>query len=141
MRRAYCAIFFIQCIFLNTCLGELTVEKKQEFLNSFIESLNNQPDKSYVYEEGVFLDAQKTVSIIWCLVWNIFSVSVITTNIVSFTGLSSLAIVWPFINKCFVNILESVRRLTEQLIYTLIINWWWINDYFNCVCGYYNKIT
>ncbi|KAI8425361.1 hypothetical protein MSG28_007122 [Choristoneura fumiferana] len=60
MRRAYCAIFFIQCIFLNTCLGELTVEKKQEFLNRFIESLNNQPDKSYIYEEGVFVDAQKT---------------------------------------------------------------------------------
>ncbi|XP_063367191.1 uncharacterized protein LOC134655680 [Cydia amplana] len=60
MRRTYCAVFIIKCFLINFCLGELSIEKKDQVLNGFIDSLNNLPDQLYTYEEGVLLEAEKT---------------------------------------------------------------------------------
>ncbi|XP_063539024.1 uncharacterized protein LOC134748233 [Cydia strobilella] len=60
MRRTYCAVFIIKCFLINFCLGELSIEKKEQVLIGFIDSLNNLPDQHYTYEEGVLLEAEKT---------------------------------------------------------------------------------
>ncbi|XP_063627525.1 uncharacterized protein LOC134799080 [Cydia splendana] len=60
MRRTYCAVFIIKCILINFCLGEISIEKKEQILNGFIDLLNNLPDQLYTYEEGVLLEAEKT---------------------------------------------------------------------------------
>lgn len=57
------ACLFIPCIFINIVLSEFSVEKKERFLNGFIEYLNNIPSHPYVYDEGILIKAEKVVSI------------------------------------------------------------------------------
>ncbi|XP_072930163.1 uncharacterized protein [Epargyreus clarus] len=57
--RWYCAFFLVQFILIHGCVGELSVERKEKLINGFLEYLNNLPEQTYTYEEGVINDAQK----------------------------------------------------------------------------------
>ncbi|XP_050354314.1 uncharacterized protein LOC126776083 [Nymphalis io] len=45
---------------LSVCLAELDLERKDKFLNGFVDYLNNLPNQPYTYEDGAIINAQKT---------------------------------------------------------------------------------
>ncbi|CAH2094300.1 unnamed protein product [Euphydryas editha] len=53
-------VLLIECLLIFTCWAELEVERKEKFINGFINYLNNLPDQPYTYEDGVIVNAQKT---------------------------------------------------------------------------------
>nr|XP_032521520.1 uncharacterized protein LOC116773210 [Danaus plexippus plexippus] len=57
MKKLECVLF---CLLISYCLGELSIERKEKFLNGFVEYLNNLPNQIYSYEEGYILNAQNT---------------------------------------------------------------------------------
>lgn len=56
------SVFVIQCLLISACLGDLDIERKEKFLNGFINYLNNLPNQPYTYDDGVIVNAQKAVS-------------------------------------------------------------------------------
>lgn len=49
----------IQCLLISACLGDLDIERKEKFLNGFINYLSNLPNQPYTYDDGVIVNAQK----------------------------------------------------------------------------------
>lgn len=61
MRQFILVILFVQCL-TNFCAGELSTEKKDLYLNGFIDYLNSLPNQAFAYEDGVILNAEESVS-------------------------------------------------------------------------------
>ncbi|KAL0819900.1 hypothetical protein ABMA28_007909 [Loxostege sticticalis] len=59
MRQFILVILFVQCL-TNFCAGELSTEKKDLYLNGFIDYLNSLPNQAFAYEDGVILNAEES---------------------------------------------------------------------------------
>ncbi|XP_063831512.1 uncharacterized protein LOC135080730 [Ostrinia nubilalis] len=58
MRQYIFVVLFVQC-FINFCVGEISLEKKEKYLGGFIDYLNSLPDQAYSYEDGVIINAEE----------------------------------------------------------------------------------